>query len=90
MILYIFTKIGFMTFILSASLYNIIISIFISLNNAFLFLFNAVAINDSVETMSNGQSTDSLPQSYDSNSSQSQTPVPPPRKVSIPYFKIRI
>ncbi|KAG8183532.1 hypothetical protein JTE90_003879 [Oedothorax gibbosus] len=39
-----------------------------------------VALNDALETLSNGQSTDSLPQSYDSNSSQSQTPVPPPRK----------
>ncbi|XP_071042837.1 arfGAP with SH3 domain, ANK repeat and PH domain-containing protein isoform X2 [Parasteatoda tepidariorum] len=39
-----------------------------------------VASTDALETLSNGQSTDSLPQSCDSNSSQSQTPVPPPRK----------
>ncbi|XP_054717198.1 arfGAP with SH3 domain, ANK repeat and PH domain-containing protein-like [Uloborus diversus] len=39
-----------------------------------------VALNETVETLSNGQSSDSLPQSCDSNSSQSQTPVPPPRK----------
>ncbi|GFR32574.1 arfGAP with SH3 domain, ANK repeat and PH domain-containing protein [Trichonephila clavata] len=37
-------------------------------------------LNETVETLSNGQSSDSLPQSCDSNSSQSQTPVPPPRK----------
>ncbi|GIY11191.1 arfGAP with SH3 domain, ANK repeat and PH domain-containing protein [Caerostris darwini] len=39
-----------------------------------------VVLNETVETLSNGQSSDSLPQSCDSNSSQSQTPVPPPRK----------
>ncbi|CAL1279946.1 unnamed protein product [Larinioides sclopetarius] len=37
-------------------------------------------LNETIETLSNGQSSDSLPQSGDSNSSQSQTPVPPPRK----------
>ncbi|XP_035217646.1 arfGAP with SH3 domain, ANK repeat and PH domain-containing protein-like [Stegodyphus dumicola] len=40
----------------------------------------SVAVNETVESLSNGQSTDSLIQSCDSNSSQSQTPVPPPRK----------
>lgn len=40
-----------------------------------------VAVNENTENLSNGQ-MENLPQSYDSNNSQSQTPVPPPRKVS--------
>lgn len=59
----------------------IILALYRFLDNLVVSVF-PVAVNENTENLSNGQTSESLPQSYDSNNSQSQTPVPPPRKVS--------
>lgn len=46
-------------------------------------IFLIVVANENAENLSNGQTSENLPQNYDSNISQCQTPVPPPRKVSL-------
>ena len=53
----------------------------------FYYFYFLVVANENTENLSNGQTSENLPQNYDSNISQSQTPVPPPRKVS---FQIKI
>lgn len=57
------------------------------LYSLFVCLFLVVVANENAETLSNGQTSENLPQNYDSNNSQCQTPVPPPRKVSVHKLK---